>query len=343
MTILYRSATVGLLLVLLLLTADSSAAAATNKGSATHFTLARNSPLINVPSGNNKHLTLPRGGALPTTTNKRQATRQRSASTTKLVAQQQRATTARPKQVTAVASAALAITAATALLYSQREIWMPFLDRNRIQAKTLSLLRTLQPGDTNKVSVQSLAYYAAGMAVWEFFGLTTIPVETAAGMVFGWKGAAASGAGKLTGACAAFLVGRLFLTQVRERLLANGDSKWSVLWASETSSHSPLATAFLMKFSCFPEAVKNFGSSLLGVAPWMFVLATVLHGFVFTALWTWLGIDAAARLETDLLPANIALSAVLVLAGIVGVVVSPSLMVWWLRDLKRQADKKGKR
>jgi Cu/Ag efflux pump CusA len=38
------------------------------------------------------------------------------------------------------------------------------------------------------------------------------------------------------------------------------------------------------------------------------------------------------------LPANMPLNVTLVIAGVIGVVVSPLLMAWWLRTLKRQAD-----
>jgi uncharacterized membrane protein YdjX (TVP38/TMEM64 family) len=195
-------------------------------------------------------------------------------------------------------------------------------------------------------------------------------VETAAAMVFGWTALAVSFAGKMLGALSAFCVGRFLLADtVRAKLMhtskSNSDdgtgqssSPWQVLWASpdESSSSStaagtnsvtisPLQTALLMKFSCFPEAIKNFGCSLLQpVKFWMFVLASAVHGGCYTALWTWLGVDAAARLQVSasnsltLLPANIPLNITLVFAGVIGVVVSPLLMAWWLRTLKRQAD-----
>ena len=248
------------------------------------------------------------------------------------------------------------VTVLALAVYSYREILLPLMDKQRIQEATLQILRgLLQPttapdgSTTTTVSWQSLGIYTAGMAAWEFFGLTTIPVETAAGMVFGFPLAfGASAAGKLAGAVAAFGTGRSCSGAVR-RKLDQGNSPWRVLWTppnasnnsssnSNNSRQSPLATAFLMKFSCFPEAVKNFGSSLLPVQTWMFILATVVHGFTFTALWTWLGVDAAARLQDSSLPVNAGLNVALVVAAIVGVGLSPLLMAWWLRELKRQAN-----
>jgi uncharacterized membrane protein YdjX (TVP38/TMEM64 family) len=227
------------------------------------------------------------------------------------------------------------------------------------------------------------------MAVWEFCGLTTIPVETAAAMVFGWTALAVSLAGKMLGALSAFCLGRFWLADIVRAKLMNSSSSsdtdgtgkssspWQVLWASPEDANassskgttgtgstttaavtiSPLQTALLMKFSCFPEAMKNFGCSLLlPVQLWMFVLATAVHGGCYTALWTWLGVDTAKRLQHHhasvssvsvssvsqsqivLLPANVPLQVTLVFAGVIGVVVSPLLMAWWLRTLKRQAD-----
>jgi hypothetical protein len=75
----------------------------------------------------------------------------------------------------------------------------------------------------------------------------------------------------------------------------------------------------------------------------MFVLATVLHGWTFSALWTYLGVDTAARMEdvTGTLPPNHLLQTFLTLALINGVVVSPVSMVYWVRTLKQaQAGRK---
>jgi uncharacterized membrane protein YdjX (TVP38/TMEM64 family) len=272
-----------------------------------------------------------------------------------------------------------AVVTTTVVAYSQRALLMTLMNRQVIQHKALTLLQGLQRPD-GSVSAKSLCVYAATMAVWEFLGLTTIPVETAAAMVFGWTAFPVSFGGKLLGALVAFFVGRHFLADtVRSKLLPNSDgsdgsskaSPWQVLWAPDVSTAdsstsassrsttaaatgaatgtdlpfvpSPLQTALLMKFSCFPEAVKNFGSSLLPTIQWwMFVVATAVHGGSYTALWTWLGVDTAARLQTgahtSLPAANLPLHITLVLAGVIGVVVSPLLMAWWLRTLKRQAD-----
>ena len=232
-----------------------------------------------------------------------------------------------------VIGASFAAIVVVVLMYQKREMLKPLLDKAYIQEKALTILRDLESNPL------SLPIYAGGMAIWELLGLSTIPVETAAGMVFGLKrGLLASGAGKLLGASAAFWLGRGLLAQyVHEKLKQN--TIWSVLNRS-TDVHPPLVVALLMKFSCFPEFVKNFGSSCLNMTYKTFLTATAIHGLMFSFLWTALGEDAAARLENASLAANVPLQVALVLAVMLGLVGSPLLMAWWIRDMKKLAVEK---
>jgi hypothetical protein len=260
-------------------------------------------------------------------------------------------------------------------LYQFRSIWMPYLDKTYIQETTLSILNQLQPSDPNNAVswIRPMILYISGMACWEILGMSTIPVETAAGMVFGFKkGAMASLTGKLLGAGIAFGAGRTFLSQsitqssmiqknpIFQLLSSNNNNNISNTTTTDTNissnsnsikrkyplGRSPLQTAFLMKFSCFPECIKNFGSSIIPVIqPWMFLLVTFLHGGTFTLLWTWLGVDTAARLDHAAvsssvmveMEANRPLQLALLLAGFVGLVLTPVVMAWWIRDLKQQS------
>jgi hypothetical protein len=243
------------------------------------------------------------------------------------------------------------------MAYRERALWRPFMNKDFIQSQTLSLLGALQPADDAGpyATVRALVVYALGMAAWEMAGLSTIPVETAAGMVFTFPQAAvASLCGKLLGATLAFTAGRTILARhianhkaftdnAVFQLLSNLDEK-GVDGHSITARHPPLWTAFFMKFSCFPELVKNLGSSVIPVIRlWMFVLATTVHGGFFTLVWTWLGVDSAARLKqhaaastalTLTIPVNRPLQVALVAAMIVGGVLTPLAMAWWIRDLK---------
>ena len=232
-----------------------------------------------------------------------------------------------PQQKFVAGSAALVVT--SALAYRYREALRPLLDKHYIQEHALTNLRKLEQQPF------SLAIYMVAMAVWEILGLSTIPVETAAGMVFGFpRGVLASGTGKMMGAFGAFWMGRSLLSQwVRTKLSQN--PVWSTLDKS-TQVHSPLMVALLMKFSCFPEFIKNFGSSCLDMPFAAFVVASCVHGLTYTALWTFLGVDAAKRLEDPTVPANIALQVTLFVAALVGLVGSPVLMAWWIRDMTKR-------
>lgn len=225
------------------------------------------------------------------------------------------------------------------LLFQQRAFWLPLVNKDLILQRTLELLEPLQ---SNRLG---WLYYSVGLALWEFCGLSTIPVETAAGMVLGWKAVGASLLGKFTGAMIAFGIGRCWLYQHIATQLQHNELFQLINQASSSATatattgtlhpHSPLLTAFLMKFSCFPEMVKNFGSSLLPVIQlWMFATATLLHGGIFTVLWTWLGQQSTAGAAATGSSTTIALS----IAAFMGLVVTPIVMGWWIRDLKRWAE-----
>ena len=123
-------------------------------------------------------------------------------------------------------------------------------------------------------------------------------------------------------------------------MVENKLSKNTFLKLVQTSTkENPLLVVILIKLSCFPETVKNFGSSMLEpITWWMFVLATGIHGWTFTALWTYLGVDTATRLKdtTDSVPADLRLQVLLTLALINGCVVSPLSMFYWMKTLKKQ-------
>jgi uncharacterized membrane protein YdjX (TVP38/TMEM64 family) len=202
-------------------------------------------------------------------------------------------------------------------------------NKDKIQAKTLEILHNLD----GLPKIQSYTTYALGMAIWEVGGLSTIPVETAAGMVFGWQGCLLSAGGKLLGAVIAFLLGRHgpLATWVQQKLKSNS----FLQLVEESTGSNPLKVAFLIKLSCFPETIKNYGSAILfSIKLWMFTVATIIHGGTFSALWTYLGVDAAKRLADPSHPSDPRLQFLLVLAMINGVIVSPLAMAYWVRSLK---------
>jgi uncharacterized membrane protein YdjX (TVP38/TMEM64 family) len=239
---------------------------------------------------------------------------------------------ARRALVRTLAAGAAALVAVAA--YRNREI---LLSKERIQEEALRLLRGLHREDADGISAfRSLALYSVGMALWELCSLSTIPVETAAGMVFGWRAAPFSIAGKLMGAGTAFGLGRGWLHSWATAKLSR-NSVWQLVATSRR--FSPWATAFLMKYSCFPEFIKNFGSSFLRISPVQFATATLVHGGGFTLLWTWWGVETALRLAAPAgqHAASPGLKVALAVAGFVGVVATPALMAWWISSLRREA------
>ena len=204
--------------------------------------------------------------------------------------------------------------------------------KKKIQASVVQSLESLN----GFPYLYSRLIYTVSMALWEAMGMSTIPVETAAGMVFGWSGIYWSGIGKLLGACLAFGLGRGALSSLVEKKLS---SNAFLNLVRDSTSDNPLLVLILIKLSCFPETVKNFGSSMLTpIRWWMFILGTAVHGCTFTALWTYLGVDTAARLKDTegLLPPDQRLKLLLTLAVINGIVVSPLSMVYWMRTLKQK-------
>ena len=238
-----------------------------------------------------------------------------------------------PKQLEKVkiAVASVAIVMALSFAWVFRETLSRIFNKQRVQDKTLEILRRLD----QLPKLQSYSIYMFGMALWEACGLATIPVETAAGMIFGWKGFVLSATGKVIGAASAFVVGRhsFLASWVKAKLSQN---KFLQL-VEESADHHPLKTAILMKLSCFPETIKNYGLAVLfPVRLWMFTVVTMVHGGTFSALWTYLGVDTAKRLANpDLnLPADNVLRILLLLSLINGVAISPLAMGYWVRELQ---------
>lgn len=215
------------------------------------------------------------------------------------------------------------------MLWVYRSTWTTFFNKEKLLAKALEILNHLN----EQPKTISYTVYMLGMAVWEALGLSTIPVETASGMVFGWNGLYLSAIGKLIGAVAAFCLARygILAAFIQKKLSTNEVLK---LLDDSAQAH-PLRVTIMLKLSCFPETIKNYGAALLfPIRLWMFTLATVVHGWTFTALWTYLGVDTAKRLQDSTFPVDGKLQTLLFLALINGIVVSPLAMALWLKGLR---------
>ncbi len=209
------------------------------------------------------------------------------------------------------------------------------LDPSRFRAW---IVRTM--GDVASLGDAGLLLYAAGFALWEVCGLPTSVVETAAGMAFGRRrGLAGSFVGKTCGSCLAFALGRTLLSGAVSARLGGSEPFASIV---RGAARDPLRTAFVVRYSVFPQAMKNFGMALTTPVPFpVFLLSIVVHGLPFSLLWAALGDDAGSRLWASEsgwgeIPPNLILNGLLAFVTVFGFVVSPTITGLWLADLRRE-------
>ncbi|KAL3791849.1 hypothetical protein ACHAW5_002900 [Stephanodiscus triporus] len=192
-------------------------------------------------------------------------------------------------------------------------------------------------GDVASRGDAGLLLYAIGFALWEACGLPTSVVETAAGMAFGRRrGLLGSFVGKTLGSCLAFVLGRTLLSEIVSSRMEGSEAFGAVV---RGASRNPVRTAFVVRYSVFPQAIKNFGMALTTPVSFpVFLSSAVVHGLPFSTLWAALGDDAGARLRASEsggeMPANLVLNGLLAFVTIFGFVVSPTITGLWLADLR---------
>ena len=210
-----------------------------------------------------------------------------------------------------------------------------WVDMEAFKAKLLDALTDV---DENG-GPRGLILYLVFLSLWAACGLTTLPVESSAGMAFGWsKGLLLNAMGKLSGSLLAYGVGRLFL---EEYVVSTLEGKNEVFGLVQTAvAKKPYRTSVLVRFFPFPELVKNLGLSILPpVQLGVFLAATITHTLPFTLLWTWLGCDTFSHMRDASLAPNKALAAVLVAVTAFGVFGSPALAALFVRSMKLEHDK----
>ena len=187
-----------------------------------------------------------------------------------------------------------------------------------------------------------LLIYTCGFVFWEACGLPTAVVEPAAGMAFGFqRGLWGSFVGKSAGSLLAFALGRTQLSHVVEEKM--GQNEKFTLIERGVARH-PLRSALVVRYSPFPELVKNFALSVTPPVTYpLFATAIAIHGLPFSILWAALGHDGNLRLraaeEGETMPANRVLRGLLAFVTFFGFVVSPALTGWWLADVGREKKK----
>ena len=132
-----------------------------------------------------------------------------------------------------------------------------------------------------------LAFYSLTLMIWEMTVGVTTPVETAAGMAFGFtKAAIANAIGKISGAILAFTLGRFVLRDfVMSKL--HGNPYFQLI--EQSIQKGPIRVALIWRFSPLPEFIKNFGLAILPLKMSHFAMAVLLHGIPFTLLWSYMG------------------------------------------------------
>lgn len=215
-----------------------------------------------------------------------------------------------------------------------------FFDRERFRTRIIETLNSISDR-----GMQGLLMYTFGFIFWETCGLPTSVVETAAGMAFGFKdGLLCSFVGKTLGSILAFTLGRSFCHSFVKKQLQNNE----VLELMERSvAKSPMQSALIVRYSPFPQLIKNFGLSMMEpVQLTVFLLAICIHGFPFSILWAALGHDSSLRLRAEengqSLAVNWVLNGALVFVTVFGFIVSPAITGWWLAGLRKNNGTKTK-
>lgn len=218
-----------------------------------------------------------------------------------------------------------------AYITSVKPEWM---DVEAFKAKLLDVLKDINENGGRR----GLFTYVLFLSLWAACGLTTIPVESSAGMAFGWRnGLILNAMGKMSGSLLAYGVGRIFL---EEQFVSKLEDNEVFGLVDKAVAKKPYGTSVLVRFFPFPELVKNLGLSILPpVQLGVFLAATFTHTFPFTILWTWLGCDTVAHMRDDTLAPNRALAAVLVAVTAFGVFGAPALVAMFVRSMKLEHDK----
>lgn len=209
-----------------------------------------------------------------------------------------------------------------------------FFDREKFRSSIINTLNSISAKGT-----QGLLLYTFGFIFWETCGLPTSVVETAAGMAFGFKnGLFCSFVGKTLGSVLAFVLGRSACHSLVKKQLEENE----VLELMEKSvALNPIRSAMIIRYSPFPQLIKNFGLSMMeAVNLPVFLMAICVHGFPFSVLWASLGYDSSLRLRAEEvgegLDVNWVLNGALVFVTVFGFVVSPLITGWWLAGLRKE-------
>lgn len=217
-------------------------------------------------------------------------------------------------------------------------ITLMVLNRDAIRAFNFKEELAKQLDVLSSMGNKGLVTYIFAFMIWELVVGVTTPVETAAGMAFGFKkGILANAIGKTSGAILAFLLGRFVLKDYVTRKL-EGNEYMDLVQDSITKT--PIRVALIWRFSFLPEQIKNFGLAILPVKTWQFISAVLFHGFPFTLLWTFMGNELGLVVKGVVDKPSKILKFLIAGVYVFGFFISPSLVGLWVKGLR---DEKMKR
>jgi uncharacterized membrane protein YdjX (TVP38/TMEM64 family) len=190
----------------------------------------------------------------------------------------------------------------------------------------------------SSMGTKGLVTFIFAFMTWELVVGVTTPIETAAGMAFGFKKAVLANAiGKTSGAILAFVLGRYVLKDYVTQKLEGNEYMDLV---KDSITKNPIRVALIWRFSFLPEQIKNFGLAILPVKIWQFITAVLLHGFPFTLLWSFMGNEMGLVVRGIVDKPSKILKVLIAGVYVMGFFVSPSLVGLWVKGLR---DEKLKR
>lgn len=256
------------------------------------------------------------------------------------------------QRIKKITIAALGFTITYQLYFHHKHILSCIPTKDQIQSYVLQVVSKIhQKGNVG------IVYYVLLLAFSECVGLTTMPVEIAGGMVYGFStGVRLNAIGKVGGAMITYTVGRTLLySKIKSYLLqqsatttsspstkqtTNTGSKFSLILdlLSNSIQHKTFTNSLLLRFSILPQLIKNITLSVMDpVKWWMFLSVTCIHVLPYTVLWSVLGHDSGLRLQENngiIIPPNVTLNVAILFVTIFGFVGVPVLTAWWIRQMR---------
>jgi len=221
------------------------------------------------------------------------------------------------------------------IISSTKSTLSTFFDKERFRSAIINNLNNI----ASKGNI-GLFIYTFGFIFYETCGMPTSVVETCAGMAFGFKnGLMCSFIGKTCGSILAFTLGRTLLSNYVGNKMKDNES-FSLI--ERGVAKNPTQSALIVRYSPFPQLIKNFSLSLTkSVSYPIFLLAILIHGLPFSILWAALGNDSSMRLRAsdagEIMASNKVLNWLLAFVTFFGFVVSPAITGWWLADLRKDS------